>query len=100
MENWYEDDDRIYMTDDTGRMVAQVVFPDVTPGVVNIQHTYVDDSLRGHGVAGRLLEAAAIRLRQEHKRAVLTCPYARKWFAAHPEYQDIQQDSSPQDEVK
>ena len=70
-------------------LLAEVTFPDVDDNTVNINHTFVDDSLRGQGVAGQLMKAAADHLRSEGKKAVLTCSYAITWFEKHPEYQDL-----------
>lgn len=85
---------RIFATDAAGNMVAEVLFPDITPGMADIRHTFVDESLRGRGIAGKLMEAVAAQLRREHKRAVLTCPYAIRWFREHPEYGDILADGA------
>ncbi len=35
------------------------------------------------------MEELVTALRQSGKKAVLTCPYAIKWFEKNPEYQDI-----------
>lgn len=70
-------------------LLAEVTFPDIDENTVNINHTYVDDSLRGQGIAGQLMEAAAGQLRSQGKKAVLTCSYAVAWFGKHPEYNDI-----------
>lgn len=80
---------QIALYDADKRMVAEVTFPDVDEDTVNIDHTFVDDSLRGQGVAGKLMEAAAGYLQKQQKKAVLTCSYAVKWFEKHPEYADI-----------
>ena len=80
--------DKITINDQT-KTLAEVDFPELEPGLVDINHTFVDDSLRGQGVAGKLMEAAADPLRSEGKKAVLSCSYAVKWFEKHPEYQDI-----------
>ena len=56
---------------------------------VNINHTFVDSSLRGMGMAGKLMEAAARQIQKEGKKAVLSCSYAIKWFDSHEEYKDI-----------
>lgn len=80
---------RIFALNAAGKTVAEVLFPDTAPGVADIRHTFVDESLRGQGIAGQLMEAVAAQLRREHKRAVLTCPYAIRWFREHPEYGDI-----------
>lgn len=84
-----EEADRIYMKSPEGVLLAEVTFPEAATYVVNIAHTFVDDSLRGQGVAGKLMAAVAEKLRREGKKARLTCPYAIGWFPKHPEYADI-----------
>ena len=73
----------------SGKKLAEVTFPALDENTVEINHTFVGDSLRGQGVAGQLMEAAAKQLRAKKKTAKLTCSYAQKWFASHPEYQDV-----------
>ena len=46
---------RIYGTDENGKVLAEITFPRTEPGVYTIEHTIVDDSLRGQGIAGRKL---------------------------------------------
>ena len=50
---------RIFAVDNSGKLVAEITFPDAGNGLVDIDHTFVDDSLRGQGAAGQLVEAAA-----------------------------------------
>ncbi len=80
---------RIFAENESGSIVAEVTFPDIDEQTVNIDHTFVDDSLRGQGIAGKLMEATAALLRQQNRKARLTCSYAVKWFDNHPEYYDI-----------
>lgn len=80
---------QIALLDENDRVIAEVTFPDVDADTVDIDHTFVDDSLRGQGVAGKLMEAAARYLRENQKKAALTCSYAVKWFEKHPEYDDV-----------
>ena len=80
---------QIALYDEKGRMIAEVTFPDVDADTVNINHTFVDDCLRGQGVAGQLMKAAAEQLREQRKKAVLTCSYAVNWFGKHPEFGDV-----------
>ena len=35
-----------------GKTLAEITFPETAPGVVVIDHTWVDPSLRGQGAAG------------------------------------------------
>ena len=80
--------ERIFALDEQGKMVAEVTFP-VSEGVADIDHTFVDQSLRGQGVAGQLLDAAVRQIRMEGLRAKATCSYAAKWFKEHPDQSDL-----------
>ena len=88
--NFLRGQGRFYLEDQTGKTIAEVDFPaykeGVVDGVVEITHTFVDDSLRGQGMAAKLMIAVVEMLEAEHKQAKLTCSYAVKWFAKHPEY--------------
>lgn len=88
MDFIYEDN-RIYAKNEFGATIAEVTFPNISEGVVNLNHTFVDDALNGRGIAASLLKVAAEALRQEHKKAYLTCSYAIKWFEKHPDYADV-----------
>lgn len=81
--------DKIIFSSEGGSTLAEVVFPAVDADTVNIDHTFIDDSLRGQGVAGRLMEAVANHLQAQNKKAILTCSYAVKWFEKHPEYSGL-----------
>ena len=72
-----------------GKTVAEVTFPEVAPGVVDINHTFVDTSLRGQGMAGPLLEHAAEAIARNGWKARPTCSYAVAWFDKHPERQGL-----------
>ena len=84
-----KDRDRIYLEDHSGKLLAEVTFPEVIPGVVQIDHTYVDESLRGQGVAGQLMEQAVRQIREHGWRAVPVCSYAVSWFQKHPDWREL-----------
>ena len=68
-----------YLSED-GKMLAEITFPAIDENTVNIDHTFVDEVLRGQGVAGRLMELTAEELEKTGRKAVATCSYAKKWF--------------------
>ena len=72
-----------------GQLLAEATFPEFAPGVVNIDHTFVDEALRGQGVAAQMMERIARSLRETGRKAIPTCSYAKKWFGQHPEYADV-----------
>lgn len=88
MEFIYRENE-IVLESPEGSRLACVTFPAVDAETVEIDHTFVDDTLRGQGIAGKLMEAAAGMLEEKGLRAILTCPYAVKWFDKHPEYAEL-----------
>lgn len=83
--NFITESDRIYTTDASGKILAEVTFP-TQDGLSAIDHTFVDDSLRGQGIAGELVRLAAEKILADGNKIVATCPYAIAWFQRHPEY--------------
>lgn len=74
---------------DTGDVKARVRMSDPKDGVIDIVQTYVCPCDRGLGYASRLMGRAAAYIKDSGMKAKLSCSYAEKWFARHPEYQDI-----------
>lgn len=87
--NFIYETNRIYACDEKGELIAEVTFPFVSDHVVNINHTFVHDSLRGQGVANKLLIEVANKLKLENIKAQATCSYAKQWFEKNVEYSDI-----------
>lgn len=87
--NFIHSKNRIFLLNDNNETIAEVTFPDVDENTVNINHTYVSDSLRGQGIACKLMKAAAEQLLAQNKKAVLTCSFAVKWFERNPEYNNL-----------
>lgn len=76
---------RIYATDSSENVIAEITFP--TKGNIStIDHTFVDPSLRGQGVAAKLVQLAADKIIADGHKIAATCPYALSWFKEHPEY--------------
>lgn len=88
MDLIYEEN-RIYAKDQDGLLLAEVTFPYRDDLRVDINHVYVDESLRGQGVAQNLMLEAYNYLKAKNLLIVAKCPYAISWFKKHEEYQDI-----------
>ena len=80
---------RIALYSSEVRLLAEITFPEQPDGTVSINHTFVDDSLRGQGIAGQLVQKTAELLRSDGRKACPTCSYAVKWFEKNPGYNDI-----------
>lgn len=80
---------RIYAIDQGGRVIAEITFPAVSDKTVDIDHTFVDPSLRGQGVADSLMRAAVADIRVKGMKTRTSCPYAQNWFLKHEEFSDM-----------
>ena len=76
---------RFVATDGTGDAEGELVYALVGDRLVLV-HTGVPDELGGHGIAGRLVEAALERAEHEHLTVVPWCPYARHWLQQHDDW--------------
>ena len=85
---WIHEKNRICLIE-KGEILAYVTFPEIAAGTVDVNHTVVSPVLRGQGIAGQLMEALTEDLREDGRKAVLSCSYAVGWFAKHPECGDV-----------
>ena len=83
-----ENAEKIWLEDEAGRVTAYVEFPEIN-GVANVMHTVVDDSLRGQGIAGKLMTALVEKMIRENRKLELTCSYAVSWFNKNREHGDV-----------
>lgn len=70
---------RIYAIEG-GEEVAEVTFPERN-SIYVINHTFVDDRLRGQGIASELVRRAVEEIEQRGGRVEATCSYAQLWLA-------------------
>ena len=81
--NFIKEKDRIYLKDELGKVIAEITFEEIKTGVFNINHTFVDESLRGQGIASKLVEEAVKEIKSKNGVIVATCSYASKWLENH-----------------
>ena len=70
---------RIYVVED-GKEMGEVTFPE-RDGVYVINHTYVDNRLRGQGIASDLVRRAVEEIEGRGGQVKATCSYAQLWLA-------------------
>ena len=70
-------------------MIAEITFPLIGDKLVDIDHTYVSNVLRGQGIAGKLMEEAMKVIEKNDWRANTSCSYAAYWKEEHPESLDL-----------
>ncbi len=78
--NYKTEKSRISLVDENGKELAFITFPETESGVYNINHTVVDESLRGQGIAGKLVKMAVDEINRLGGKVTATCSYAVKWL--------------------
>lgn len=81
--NFQKENNRIYAVNESGQVLAEITFPETDAGVFCIDHTFVDDSLRGQGVAGRLVKMAVEEIQSRNGKVTATCSYTQHWLEKH-----------------
>jgi predicted GNAT family acetyltransferase len=71
-----------------GERLAEMTYT-VAGSRVIIDHTDVDDRLRGTGVGKQLVHAAVKWARAENARLLPLCPFAKSVFDKTPDYADV-----------
>jgi uncharacterized protein len=56
---------------------------------VELPHTVIDRSMRGHGLAAVLVERVLDEIRSSGRTVVPTCWYVAQFIDSHPEYADL-----------
>ena len=72
-----------------GNQVAEIVFVPTGEHLSIIEHTDVDPSLKGQGVGKQLVAKVVEKMRQEQRKIIPLCPFAKHEFDNTREYDDI-----------
>jgi predicted GNAT family acetyltransferase len=73
-----------------GQRLAELTFSATPDGkLVILDHTEVSDSLRGQGIARKLVEAAVAWARRTNVKLMPLCPFAKAVFDREPEFGDV-----------
>ena len=75
-----KEENRIYAMNNNNETIAEVTFYEIENGVYNIDHTFVDNSLRGQGIGSKLVKEAVDTIRGKGAKIQATCPFASKWL--------------------
>ncbi len=87
--NYIYEVDRIYSVNEQNQLLAEINFPARDETRVDITHVYVDESLRGQGIASHLMVLAYDYIKSKGLKIVAKCPYAISWFKKNEDHQDI-----------
>lgn len=69
---------------------AELAYSRPADGVIDFTHTYVDEGLRGHGVAEELARAGLAFAREEHLKVRTSCEFMAGFVRRHhADYADV-----------
>ena len=77
-----------FVIDRDGKRLAEMTYT-VAGSRVIIDHTTVDDALRGMGAGRELVKAAVEWARANGCKLMPLCPFAKSVFDKTPEYRDV-----------
>jgi predicted GNAT family acetyltransferase len=63
---------------------GELTYEEPDPGVVELDHTWVDPAIRGRKLGDELAQAALDWARAEGKRVVPLCPFVHHYIDKHP----------------
>jgi predicted GNAT family acetyltransferase len=69
--------------------IAELTYVRTGENEITIDHTEVDESLRGEGIGERLVAEMVKFARENNLRVVATCPFARKVINDTPKFHDV-----------
>lgn len=72
-----------------GKRLAEMTYSKAGETGFIIDHTQVDESLRGQGVGEKLLDAAADHARANGLKIFATCPFALRKLTGNDDYADV-----------
>ncbi|SIN69603.1 GNAT family N-acetyltransferase [Algoriphagus halophilus] len=71
------------------RRFAEMVYVMAGPKKMIIEHTEVDETLKGQGIGEKLLEALVEYVRKEGIKVLPLCPFAKATFKKREDLQDV-----------
>lgn len=89
MVEFLQGENRYYLENDEKKLIAEITFTEPNDEFYIIDHTFVDGTLRGKGIAQALVKEVVTKAREENKTIIPLCPFAKLEFEKKKEYADV-----------
>lgn len=83
-----KDANGFYMHDEYHKLLAEITYSS-SNSIIIIDHTFVDSSLRGQGIGGKLVSEVVKLAIDTNKKIIPLCPFAKKIFEQTESYHFI-----------
>jgi uncharacterized protein len=77
-----------FFIDEDGEWIAELTYFR-TNDIMTIDHTEIDEKLRGEGIGQDMVKAAVEYARANGLKIRAVCPYAKKIIESTPDFQDV-----------
>ncbi len=71
---------RFYKNDDNDNLIGEITYSVAGSSMIIIDHTFVHDDYRGQGIAAQLVDRVVEMARDENKKIIPLCPFAKSMF--------------------
>ena len=82
-------ENKFYIGDEEASPQAEISFKQGEGNNLIVDHTYLSDELRGQGIAGKLVDKMVNHAREQGKKIVPECKYARSKIESTAAYHDV-----------
>lgn len=73
-------DSRFYKHDEFDNLISEITYSVAGSSLIIIDHTFVHDDYRGQGIAAQLVDRVVQMAREENKKIIPLCPFAKGMF--------------------
>lgn len=80
---------KLYIGDDPQAPLAEIHFVEIGDDRLDVDHTFVSETLRGQGIGDLLVERVVDYARQHGKKIIPTCPFVKNRLERNKQYHDI-----------
>lgn len=84
-----QDINRFYLGDTLDTIKAEVTYVPTGQDTIIIDHTFVSNELRGQNVGKQLIKKVVSFARQENKKIIPQCSFAKHELTKNKEYEDV-----------
>lgn len=82
-------ENKFFVGENEDEPIAEITFVPTDDAKLIIKHTIVSDELSGQGIAGELVEKVVIYARENGKKIISECSYAKQKMEKIPEFHDV-----------
>ena len=78
--NFDSGDLRFYKKDENENLICEITYSLADSNMIVIDRTFVNDDYRGQGIAAQLVDRVVEMAREENKKIIPRCPFAKGIF--------------------